>query len=303
MLEELTAEEQAIIDGNEAPAQEENKQPEPEESEEQPPETELPEEVEAEEENQVPQSRFNKIYGANQELKREIEELKTQNQQFQGNREQPKQEQPAAHPQNHVDENDLQLSADDPYYPGWTIGQVRAHEDEHGGNYSETTLQNYRAEQTVKRILHQERTVSDAQAKQQEYQDSANKDLADFREARKAEDLDDQAIDKSISDTLTWMQETGRGAGNLQDAFYLKNRAEILAEEGRKANDHLIKSARKSPGVSATKGGTDNSVNVEAFGAYEMEEHVEGLSSAGFVKFMNEASPALKVKFPMYPWS
>lgn len=112
-------------------------------------------------------------------------------------------------------------------------------------------------------------------------------------------------IDGVISGTLDWMDKTGRGGGNLFDAYYLMNRdAEISAAKGdaaANAVESITKGAVQS--ISGTKGSAKT-----GYGAYinlsrdQMADKLESMSESEKANFYAKAPANVKNKFPELPW-
>jgi hypothetical protein len=108
-----------------------------------------------------------------------------------------------------------------------------------------------------------------------------------------------------IASTLDWMTKTKRGAGNIEDAYFLMNKDTILESERTKGSKAALESLNKPgvPSISAGKGSQAVvSTDVSAMTTAQLSNHIYGLPESKMMEFLRTAPAELKAKHPTLPW-
>ena len=113
-------------------------------------------------------------------------------------------------------------------------------------------------------------------------------------------------LNKSVSETLDWMQKTGRGFANLEDAHYLMNRDKDIVKaksDGAKAiADQAIRGSVQTISSSASSG-TETGYEADmAMSAQELSDKVEKMGEKAYTEWVKDAPKELKAKHPDLPW-
>lgn len=119
-------------------------------------------------------------------------------------------------------------------------------------------------------------------------------------------DDEGKEIDKIIQSVLDWMEETGRGGGKVEDAYWLMNKDRILADAKEKGVKSFVKTLQKKtvPNVKGNKGGGAKTgyEAYEGMSENQLAETVANMSDPQFEKFRKDAPESFKKKFPGVDW-
>jgi len=278
------------------------------------PETEL-EEKKEEEENLIPQNRFDKVYAEAKENERKFELLKTlgADEYFKiypddkpVSKEQPKPEihdhKPFGIPTFRGSQN---LSIEGGEYEGLTLSEVYdrdpvfamdlflEYRDEIKSKIEEETNQNKRIK------AESEREVNDfAKARAQELF-KKDVDALSKEEAKQVDDL--------IDNILLWMQQTKRGAGIIEDAYFLMNKENLLSEAKDKAVKNMAKTLQKGTSKTVVTSGSGDEIS-SGYDSYtnltpsQMADKIDQMTEGKYKEFIKKAPQQLKAKFPSIDW-
>jgi hypothetical protein len=216
----------------------------------------------------------------------------------------PKQQ--TAVPQN-VDVGSMRLSyppgtpADQRRYEGMTLREI----------YNEDPV--YAIQLQTNYYKDQEKVATEQTNKIAKFRQDSETEISTFGSSmakelfqKETDDLTEEesaTVKKRINDTIDFMTKTHRGGGILADAYRLMTMDSKLNDAKNKTAKNVVNSLRKNP-VGHIGGGPSQPAadNYEALTEKQLAETVEGMSDEKKEEFYKKASPALRRKYPSWPW-
>lgn len=287
-----------------------------EEKPEETPESEETEETDTEQEEgerdkgPVPYDRFSKVYGEKKELERKLELFRKDPEEYfrQYPDEKPTGEQPET----------LEVPKET-YIP--TFGEAGSLVVQGGEHDGLTLRQVYEKDPFAAQDIYMQ-YKEDLLAKQREEQETSvrlkeesDKEVNSFASERAKElfekDLDKLSekevtqINKEIQETIDWMAKTGRGAGNLKDAYLLKNWDKIIEDATKKGASGLINHLKKPSSSSISSKRTSSSTSMDNYlnmDTNQLAAMIDDMSDQQFLHFKKNAPPTLREKLPQVDW-
>lgn len=193
------------------------------------------------------------------------------------------------------------------HYHGMTLGQVWEIDSKEGFRLFNAWKDGQAAEQATKAA--QEAAEKEKQGK---FEAESERELTAFATER-AKELFDKAPDaltdaekaqvsESISATIKWMKETGRGGGVMADAWFLMNKDSILTKARESAAKGTIDALKKPPvgSIDTGKGTPPESL----YGKYaamtrdQLAREIDGMTTAQTADFLKNAPEPVRRKFP-----
>lgn len=122
-------------------------------------------------------------------------------------------------------------------------------------------------------------------------------------------DLDEtgqKQVDGIVSEILSWMKKNNRMAYKLEDAWkimtYDKTLNDAMAKGAKSLVDHAKKTNLKSIGTGAGGTSTDPYASYLAMSEKDLEDKIRLMPDVEYEKFLKDATPAFKKKFPALPY-
>jgi hypothetical protein len=115
-------------------------------------------------------------------------------------------------------------------------------------------------------------------------------------------------IEKVVKDTLAWMKANGRLAYKLEDAFKVMTYDDAIRTAGEKGAKALVDRAQKGQ-VRSVAAGPSGEKSTDPYAAYlnltedALVEKINGMTETDYVKFLTNATPAFRQKFPSLPYT
>jgi hypothetical protein len=146
------------------------------------------------------------------------------------------------------------------------------------------------------------RRLQDASTEIGVFAGSIAKELFDKDASTLSED-EGKKVDQAISETLDWMKKTNRGGGFIADAYRLMTMDKKLNDAKTKGATKFVESLRKEPvGHVGGGGGTHAADNFDSMSEKQLAETVDKMGDDKKEAFYKNASPALRRKYPSWPW-
>jgi hypothetical protein len=123
------------------------------------------------------------------------------------------------------------------------------------------------------------------------------------KEAKALSKEEEGKVAGTIQSVLDWMSKTHRGGGIIADAYKLMTMEEKLNNAKTKTATAVVDSLRKTPvGHIGSGPSTQAADNFESMTETQLSETVSEMSDSKKEEFYKKASPALRKKFPSWPW-
>jgi hypothetical protein len=146
------------------------------------------------------------------------------------------------------------------------------------------------------------RLQSESKAEIETFAGNIAKELFDKEPASLSKD-EELKIAKTIQDVLDFMKTTHRGGGFIHDAYQLMTMDKKLSEARNKTAANVVDSLRKAPVGHIGGGPSQTAANdYEGMTEGQLSETVGNMTDAEKVTFYAKATPALRRKFPSWPW-
>lgn len=291
---------------------------EPEEHEESDEQEHEPEEQqdtdEQEHENLVPQSRVDEITRARKEAEEKLSLLRTDPEEYY--RQYPD-ERPPEKPQEKDYEKALpndpsKLVVEGGMYHGFDLTPY------HGLTLGELYQQNPALAAAV-----QQNYLRDIELEQQKeveqkrrYAEESEREITAFmgrlagemfqKDASALSAEESEKIDGIIGQTIEWGTKTGRGAGILEDMYYLMNRENDLKKAKAQGAKSLVDSVTRTGARTVSSGGDGGEATgferYESMTADQLADALDTMDDSEVAKFFREAPASLKRKHPTIPW-
>lgn len=254
----------------------------------------------------IPVDRFEKVYGKGKEFERNLTETEEKLNLLQTS--------PEEYYKKYPDEKPVSATQD-------KIGDMVIR----GGEYDGMTLSAvYEVDQAAANQIQfdymnsQTAEKAQAEASEKELLEKTDAELKSFRESR-AKDFFDKdfsalsktevgQIDTLISSVIDWGAENKRGAGVIEDMYFLMHKNTLLSDAKDKGIQALISGTVKS--VPSITGGGKADQGVETgYGRFlnmsddQMATAIADMPDADYLKFKKEAPAELKRKHPGLPWN
>lgn len=252
---------------------------------------ETEEEQAEEEENLVPQSRVDQIVREREDLKRKNDLLKRDPDAYQ-----------KLYPDEFEEEETEQkvtpikdFVIQDGPYEGKSLSELYGIDPIAANTIHFNLLEEQKAEKDQRANLEKQ-----SQKELDEFSDTMAQEMF----GKKVDELpekDGKQIDDVINRVLDWMSETGRGGGNVADAYKLMNFDKILTNAAEKGVKSLIDKSSTGVKTVSTKKDTETKSGYDKFSDYTAEQlaaHLDNLTDAEADKFVKDAPQELKDKFP-----
>lgn len=269
----------------------------------------------------VPYDRFAKVYGRAKQTEREREEYKEKLDLFKRDQAAYYEKYPDEKPADYQSEKPIateilpmrkMLSAaihdpENPEYHGKTLEELLDMGSEGiaaANDYYREYVEDIQGQ--VKAHMEREsEAVKTLREEDNRFIDSRSQELFG-KPAKNLDTVQQDRVEKVVSDTLAWMKTNGRMAYKLEDAFRLMNYEKTIADATTKGAKSLTDFAKSGNVKSVSAGGSKPSS--DPYSAYlEMSEadisaKVLNMGDAEFTKFLKEATPAFRQKFPDLPY-
>jgi len=161
--------------------------------------------------------------------------------------------------------------------------------------------------QAESREAEAERIKKESDAEIAEFSDSTAREL--FNKDFKTLTVEEfKEVEKVMGDTLSWMQQTGRGGGVIMDAHYLMNMGNQEKKAAAQGARDVIDATNKGniKVITSDVPGSDGLTGYEAYEAMspdQLADEMDGWTEDKYNKFLKEAPKSLKKKYPDIPWS
>ena len=113
-------------------------------------------------------------------------------------------------------------------------------------------------------------------------------------------------IEKIVGDTLAWMKTNNRMGYSLADAYKIMNYDKAISDAAASGADGLVNLAKSGARRSVSSGGGKTSKDPYdrylAMSENDLSKMVTEMPEAEFTKFLKEATPAFREKFPALPY-
>lgn len=113
-------------------------------------------------------------------------------------------------------------------------------------------------------------------------------------------------VNQVVQETLTFMDETGRGGGILLDAYHLKNRETDQSKaraDGAAALVNSVKSGSVQRISSDVAPGELSGYEADmAMDSDQLSDKIDDMSDSAMVKYLADAPDEMKKKYPDLPW-
>jgi hypothetical protein len=263
-------------------------------------------------ENFVPQSRFDKVYGKQKDMERKYDLLRELGpdkyyevypDEKQAQEQDARHEPPPQQSQPAQSQDPGSMVVQGGAYDGQTLNEVYVDDPFAAQKMYSDFLQRETAER-----VQQETAATQMREDSQREVDAFKTDIAKELYQAEAGSLDTtqaQNVDNEVSNVLTWMQETGRGGGRLEDAYFLMNKDRLLQEASTKSVKGMVQNLSRGsvPSVSGNK-----STGLTGYDAYtslssqELAGKIDGMTDIQFSKFVRNAPKTLRNKHPGIDW-
>ena len=261
---------------------------------------------EGDDKDPVPYDRFSKVYGQHKETERKLDLLKSDPEEYY-------RQYPDEKPKEELEDGGSKVP---------TFGEAGNLVVE-GGEHDGLTLREvfekdpFAAQdiymQHKEGLLEQEREET---RKIETLQAESNREIAGFAQKLASEmfskadikslsESETKTIETEVNKILDWMDETGRGGGVIEDAYFLMNKDNIIQDAISKGATGLAKSlsASTAQSISSTKSesadGMDGYMNMTE---NELANVIDNMTEGEVIGFLKNAPKALKEKFPGAPW-
>ena len=294
---EFTKEEQEILgesteeEGQETQDEKESGEKQESETEQSTESVKTEEELAEEEENMVPQSRVDQIVHEREDLKRKNDLLKRDPDAYQKLYPDEFGEEEAEQKVTPIKDFVIQ----DGPYEGKSLSELYQVDPIAANTIHFNLLEEQKAEK-------EQRTNLEKQS--QEELNNFSGTMAQEMFGKKLDDLPEKEgkqVDGVINKVLDWMAETGRGGGNITDAYKLMNFEKILSNAAEKGVKTLIDTSSKDVKTVSSKKDVEGKSGYDKFTDYTAEQFatmIDNMSDIEADKFMANAPADLKDKFP-----
>lgn len=273
--------------------QDEKKTGEEQESEtEQSTETAEAEKEQAEEEqNMVPQSRVDQIVREREDLKRKNDLLKRDPDAYQ-----------KLYPDEFEEEAEQKVTPikdfviQDGPYKDKSLSELYQIDPIAANTIHFNLLEEQKAEKEQRSNLEKQ-----SQQELNEFSDTMAKEMFGKEKVGDLPEKEGKQVDDAINKILDWMAETGRGGGNITDAYFLMNKEKILANAAEKGVKTLIDTSSKGVQTVGSKKDIEGKSGYDKFTDYTVDQlatYIDNLSEKEADDFGKNAPQELKDKFP-----
>lgn len=253
---------------------------------------EAEEEQAEEEQNMVPQSRVDQIVREREDLKRKNDLLKRDPDAYQKLYPDEFEEEEAEQKVTPIKDFVIQ----DGPYKDKSLSEVYQIDPIAANTIHFNLLEEQKAEK-------EQRSNLEKQSQQEliEFSDTMAKEMFGKEKVGDLPEKEGKQVDDTINKILDWMAETGRGGGNITDAYFLMNKEKILTEAAEKGVKTLIDTSSKGVKTVSSKKDIEGKSGYDKFTDYTVDQlatYIDGLSEKEADDFGKNAPQELKDKFP-----
>lgn len=250
----------------------------------------------------IPLKRFREVYHEAKEGERKLDLLKRLGPEgyykvYPDEKPQEQTQQPLQEQQN-VDVGSLVYRSPDPNdpYQGMTLNEI----------YAENPALAHQLHMDYREKQNQATAAAQAaqQAERQDIEGLGNQIAKEIygKESAALTETEFKAVLSKVQAAYDFRAKTGR-TKTVSDAYRLMTLEEKLSEAKTKTAQSVVESLRKQPvGHIGGGPGTETGTNYEAMTEGQLSEVILNMSDSEKEKFYREATPALKRKYPSWPW-
>lgn len=117
---------------------------------------------------------------------------------------------------------------------------------------------------------------------------------------------EERKVAEVIQQTLDFMKSSGRGGGKMHDAYFLMNRDQIIAREREKAGKAALAALNKPSIPSIGTAGRPATSGMNRFAEMSADQMLDALNAMddkAYQRFLKDAPPELRAKYPSLAWN